>query len=626
MSHIEDELKLYRFVLDSAPDFILWIDSEGVIVYANASLCSRMRYASGDLLNRPISVLDPTWNPINWEEHWKNLLKTGTWRGDLNFRTRDGETVPIDVSANFVHSAGRDLCCAIIKDVSERKSQERRLQEVLRQANQYRFALDQVAIVSISDPSGQITYANEKFCRVSGYSPEEIIGRDHDFLRSDAQLPAHFQELWGKLQTGKIWRGEVSNRSKEGSIYWVDQTIVPFLDEWGAPQQFMAIGYDITEKQIQAQTIKNSEAALQEAQHISKIGSFEFDIANNTLRGSRQMAANYGLPLDMVDFSNVDWSKVVVPEDYTRFNDSIWNSIKTGTPCDIVFRVRRKDDEVAYIHCTATPVFDEFGSATKLIGTNQDVTEQNLREQLLREHEVKLVHASKMSTLGQMAGGVAHEINNPLAIIQGNAAMLMELAHDGDLSSKQVTRSAEKIVQTVERIARIIQGLRTFAHDGTGDPFSPASIHRIINDTLEFCEARFRSSGVQLQIDSIDPALSIDCRATQITQVLLNLLNNAFDAVSGSQSPWVRVKVESDSNYVSISVTDNGSGIPEAVAEKIMEPFFTTKDVGKGTGLGLSISTGIARSHQGELTLNNRSKNTQFVLRLPKRQGLRRAA
>ncbi len=609
--------------MDSAADFILWMDSEGGIVYVNASLCKRLGYQPAELIGHPVSMIDPSWNPITWETRWEEVRRTGVWKADLIFRSRIGESVPVDLTSNFITTGGKSLCCTILKDITERHRQGRLLQDVLRQANQYRFALDQAAIVVLTNARGQITYANEKFCRISGFNIVELLGKPHQ------GLPTNILALAGG---GRVWRGEVSNQTRDGSQYWLDLVVVPFLDEWGAPHQYMSIGYDITEKQVQAELIRQSEAALHEAQALSKIGNYELDFRTMKTTGSRQMAVNYGLPPETTDFTEVDWSKIMYDEDRERIFDLFGKARKNGSGIDSVIKIRRKDANLIYIHCMGKPVRDAAGLVIKMIGTVQDITEKRRQEDLILEHQVKLVQASKMSTLGQMAGGVAHEINNPLAIIQGHAAMMLELVQTGELTPEQTIRGADKIVQTVDRIARIVQGLRTFAHDGTGDPFVPSSIHRIIHDTLEFCQARFSKHDVDLIIPPIDETLTIECRPTQITQVLLNLLTNAFDAVqanlnsAGANRPWARIEVKDLGDSLRISVIDSGPGVPADIKEKIMEPFFTTKEVGKGSGLGLSISTGIVRSHHGSLAVDPGQPNTCFALVLPKRQIFIKAA
>ena len=179
----------------------------------------------------------------------------------------------------------------------------------------------------------------------------------------------------------------------------------------------------------------------------------------------------------------------------------------------------------------------------------------------------------------------------------------------------------EKALKGTQRVAKIVKGLRSFARNGSKDPMQEVETEKIISETLELCFERFKYGEIQLQITKIVSG-KIICRESQISQVLLNLLNNAYDAVTEMplKDKWVKVEVtESDvHNNILIYITDCGPGIPKDIASKILEPFFTTKETGKGTGLGLSISVGIVEEHGGKLYLDHGHDNTRFVLELPK--------
>ena len=276
-----------------------------------------------------------------------------------------------------------------------------------------------------------------------------------------------------------------------------------------------------------------------------------------------------------------------------------------------------------------------FGLAHEFDGMIEVIAERNRRIQeindsleitveertrALKEAQVTMVQSSKMSALGEMSAGLAHEINNPLTIITGKTASLRRIIQANPVNIGQGLDAIERIEATAHRIAKIITGLRNFSRDGTGDPFEKTALKTVIDDALSFCATRFKSHNVELKIGTVSPDLEIFCRATQIGQVVLNLLNNAHDAVENLPDPWVELEVTSSPDTVEIIITDSGPGIPPAIREKIMQPFFTTKDVGKGTGLGLSISKGIIESHKGSLSIDGECKNTRFIVRLPRFQ------
>lgn len=363
----------------------------------------------------------------------------------------------------------------------------------LQELQDQKFALDQSAIVAQTDARGIITMVNDKFCEISGYSREELLGKDHRVVNSGTHPKAFFQDLWHTISSGKVWRGEICNRRKNGELYWVATTITPFLDENRRPYQYLAIRQDIT--------------ALKNAQQ-----------------------------------------KIV-------------------------------------------------------------------------DHEAQLVNASRLSAIGEMAAAVTHEINNPLGVILGRAEMIQALSAQGRLDNDNLMRLIDTILVTGKRIEKIVRGMKTLSHRGQEDePFLTCSVREIVTDCLELCTERFKNNSIRLLTPAIDPALTLECRNHQIVQIIVNLLNNAFDATINLPERWVQLAVVAKDEDVEFSVMDSGSGIPGEVQHKLFQPFFSTKRVQYGTGLGLSISRSIVEGHHGVLAYDPDCANTRFVMRLPRKQ------
>lgn len=219
-------------------------------------------------------------------------------------------------------------------------------------------------------------------------------------------------------------------------------------------------------------------------------------------------------------------------------------------------------------------------------------------------------HQSKFSALGIMASGIAHEINNPLSVIKGKAHILKKNLNNSEFNPDTFNKDIDIITKTTDRIYKIVTGLRSFARDASEDPFEKVSSKHLIQASLDLCNERFQQFGMQISVIE-NSVFDVNCREPQIVQVLVNLLNNSFDAIQNLNEKWIKIEV----NPYEISVTDSGSGIPKAVANKLMQPFFTTKEAGKGVGLGLSISKGIIDDHGGTFFLDSESKNTKFVIR-----------
>ena len=245
-----------------------------------------------------------------------------------------------------------------------------------------------------------------------------------------------------------------------------------------------------------------------------------------------------------------------------------------------------------------------------------DVTEDFNKQNTINQIQAKAVQTSKLAVLGELAAGVAHEINNPLMILTSVAFVVQK--HIEQNKYDQLPEKLDKIQSTITRISRIVNGLRTYARDGENDSMMPVNIADVILESLELCVESIRYQNIEITFDnqmSVPPV--VNCRDTQISQVILNLISNAKDAVLPLQEKWIKVILKQVENKAVLQVIDSGSGISLDIREQIFQPFFTTKDVGNGTGLGLSISTEIIKMHYGRLFIDQTVPNTCFTIELP---------
>jgi signal transduction histidine kinase len=246
-----------------------------------------------------------------------------------------------------------------------------------------------------------------------------------------------------------------------------------------------------------------------------------------------------------------------------------------------------------------------------------------INAQLMFRQQESLAGSSRLVALGEMAGGIAHEINTPLASILLASERILDVSKTSSASEedlKEIGEFAEIIVQTSGRIARIILGLRNFARDGHADPFETANITVVVDQALGLYSERCRANGIEIKMTAPLAPVFIQCRSVEIGQVLVNLLNNAYDAVHGATGAWIQIGIEEVDSHILIKVADSGRGIAPETAAKLFEPFYTTKGPGRGTGLGLSLSQGLVARHGGQIYVDRAATNTTFVVRLPKTQ------
>lgn len=251
---------------------------------------------------------------------------------------------------------------------------------------------------------------------------------------------------------------------------------------------------------------------------------------------------------------------------------------------------------------------------TKELARLNKLLQEEIRERKYAEEVI--VQATKLSALGEMAAGIAHEINNPLTVIQGRAFQLARGLESKTISTEDAINMAQKIIETAQRISKITTGLRAFAREGSDDPVETTLVKTLLDDTLSFCESRLRNHGIELRIEPYPENLTIVCRAVQISQVLLNLISNAHDAIENLETKWIQIRVEHKDGWVHFWVSDSGRGIPANTLSHIFDPFFTTKRLHKGTGLGLSIARGIVDKHAGRLDYIP-AEHTTFRVSLP---------
>ncbi|MCA9705408.1 MAG: PAS domain S-box protein [Myxococcales bacterium] len=301
-------------------------------------------------------------------------------------------------------------------------------------------------------------------------------------------------------------------------------------------------------------------------------------------------------------------------ENFRRTDDEVFAS-QQGTAQEATFT-----DPHGMVHTVSVKKSFFVGPEGRkmLVASIRDITEQRAAERREAELSKRLANSAKFAALGEMAGGIAHEINTPMAIILGLSDELLALAEDGEFTVEKVAQIHHDIEETVARISRIIKGLRAFARDGHKDQPQRVSLGWLVDQSLGLCEEKLRELGIELRVRVREPDTSIRCRPTQISQILLNLLNNARDAVVDHQPAFIELETELDERFAVIRVVDSGPGIDQKLRDRIMEPFFTTKPPGQGTGIGLSIARSLAVDNGGSLMLAEDHPRTCFVLRLPR--------
>ena len=315
-----------------------------------------------------------------------------------------------------------------------------------------------------------------------------------------------------------------------------------------------------------------------------------------------------GYPAESFFRDSSFWYSLVVPEDRDIAAAANDRCLRTGS-AEAVYRMVRKDGQRIWVQARLSAVRNDQGQIVRIVGNTTDVTES-------RETQDKLISSMKMSTLGEVASGIAHEINTPLAVISSRVGQLQDSLDAGGIDPAQLASGLAQIELTTQRIARIIKGLSAYTKATGSDPMQLADLARVVEDTLGFCKEKFRRRGVELRL-TVSNVPPCECRPSELSQVLLSLLANAYDAIESRAEKWISIEVAAGSRGAVVAVSNSGPSIPEPVRLRMMEPFFSTKETGKRTGLGLHVSRKIVEAHNGRLYLDPDSRHTRFVVELP---------
>ena len=334
-------------------------------------------------------------------------------------------------------------------------------------------------------------------------------------------------------------------------------------------------------------------------------------------RISENFETIWGAPMTILTHGGLSgFMTNVDPEDRDRILADFHNHL--GERLDVEFRVVTQEGEKRWMWLRINPIQKSTGETHQLLFIATDVTDKKMEEERIRAKEAELVSRARALAVVDLASGVAHEINNPLTVIVGKCAELLRMIEKGQLDQAVVSETAERIQTTSIRISDIVKSLKALGRPNTTSVASSVSLERLAREVQDVASERFKVGGVRLEIETPPATMMADMNETLVSQLILNLVNNAYDAVQSFSEKWVKVEFSDDADSVYISVTDSGAGIPIKNRSRIFDPFFTTKPPGQGTGLGLSLATSIAAHHHGSIRLDTLSARTRFVFQLPK--------
>lgn len=506
-----------------------------------------------------------------------------------------------------IHNKTGEITSVVVlmDDISEHRKSENELRK--RDALLQGILDHSSSVIYIKNTEGKYILVNHEFEQLTGFAKDFILNKTDFDLFPERYAEKINQNDSDVIMIGRPLNYEDTYPHLEGDKYLFSSKF-PIFDNNNKVSGVCSIGYNFSDQKKLYDQLTMMNLRFEMALEAGSFSIWELNFKTQKMILTTPCYKLFGLEQNKFDGSFDSFCLRIHPDDASEFKKQVFNYNEKSLL--IEFRILINDDvRIIQSYVKASKRGD--GSESYSVGISRDITE-------VRLHEIQFVQSSKLSTLGEMSAGIAHEINNPLAIISGKVQQMINIIEEPEFKRDLLLKYAQNIEKSSHRISKIVNGLLTYSRDGSKDNFVKISLAEIVSETIEFCQTRFKNHSVELRIKEISQDFNLECRGTQISQVILNLLNNAHDAILNLKEKWVEISVIDSGNTYEIRIRDSGSGIPKSVRDKIMQPFFTTKEVGKGTGLGLSISQGIVKEHGGKLFIDDKDDHTCFVIELPK--------
>lgn len=542
-----------------------------------------------------------------------------------------------DVAANFSRSNFHDdkfqLCDAkghgefailanVFNDMMiKRKKHEidlrrsyQQLTKTLTELEEQKYAMDQHSIVAIIDVERTITYANDKFCQISGYSKKELIGQNIKIVHSGYHPESFYQEIYNTINAGHVWNGKICNQNKAGRLYWFESTVVPFTGGGKKPTSFIVIRTDITKH-------KQVEESLQFALEGARAVVWDWDLLTNKFTYSARRKEMFGFEDIGSGESFSEWENYIHPADKDQCKAKLYAHIEGQKDFyENEHRMLCKDGQYKWVLDRGKVIaWAVDHKPLRVIGTYQDISESKQMDESLK-------FLQKMDAIGQLTGGIAHDFNNILGIIMGNLELLQLRLSDNPQSDKLVSSA----IKAANRATKLTRQLLDFSRS-KGNEIQLTNINSLIQE-MEDVFLHLAGNQIKLTYCLYDPLWLVELDRGVFHDAIVNFIINSHDAMPNGgvitietnnvvlDEAFCLAQIDmSAGEYVEITIRDNGCGIPLKIQQQIFEPFYTTKPPGKGTGLGLAMVFGFVKRFNGGITISSEvGVGTTFKIFLPK--------
>ena len=616
----------YRRLFEAAKDGVVVLNATtGAIEDVNPFLTNLLGFTKEHLLGKKIWELGSFQHLIANHGKFEELQLTEYVRyDDLPLVTSDGRRIDVEFVSNVYEEGGTKVVQCNIRDISARKQSEAEIREktALLEA-QIDSSIDGILVV---DPAGRKILQNRRCLELWGIPPEIAALNDEQQVRFIMNRTRHPEEFVEKIRHLYSHPDETTRDEVElvdGQVF--DRYSSPVRGQDGRNYGRIWTFRDISAKKAAERALRGSEERFKFVARAVSDAVWDWDLGANTLWWNEGFLATFGYSASEIEPGIESWTDRIHPDEASQVLEGIHHAIDGGTDTwNAEYRFRRKDGTYASVSDRGYIVRDAAGKGVRMVGGMRDLTEQ-------KKLEAQYLRAQRMESIGTLAGGIAHDLNNVLAPI----LMSIELLKLDSANDPGRNKILDTIHLSCRRGADLVHQVLSFARGVDGQRVAIRLRHLI--DDLEGMIGETFPRNIQIVTQVADDLWPVTGDPTQLHQVLLNLAVNARDAMPhGGQLTIAASNITHDAQYagtspeaeagphVLLQVTDTGCGIPPEVRDRIFEPFFTTKELGKGTGLGLATVHAIVKSHGGFVTVDSEvGRGTTFNIHLPAEPALR---